>query len=75
MTCANSNFFVKLDGEKLPILLLYVNDLIITGDCEEEILPIKENLSFCFQIKELRQLKHFLGIEVDCTKEGRFLHK
>jgi len=26
-------------------------------------------------MKELRQLKHFLGIEVDHTQEGIFLHQ
>jgi len=48
---------------------------IITGDCEEEIFRIKKNLSVRFQMKELGQLKHFLGIEVDHTQEGIFLHQ
>ncbi|KAE8655616.1 hypothetical protein F3Y22_tig00117021pilonHSYRG00028 [Hibiscus syriacus] len=39
----------------------------------EEILQTKENLSVRFQMKELGQLKHFLGLEVDRTHEGIFL--
>ncbi|XP_062074823.1 uncharacterized mitochondrial protein AtMg00810-like [Humulus lupulus] len=34
---------------------------------------MRENLSVCFQMNELGELKHFLGLEVDCTKQGLFL--
>jgi len=56
-------------------MLVYVDDLIITGDCEEEILLIKQNLSVRFQMKELGQLKHFLGLEINYTHEGLVLHQ
>ena len=49
------------------MLLVYVDDLIITRD------DARENLSVRFQMKELGELKHFLGLEVDRTKEGLFL--
>ncbi|KAK2980731.1 hypothetical protein RJ640_011711 [Escallonia rubra] len=45
------------------------------GDCEEEILQTKENLSIRFLMKELGQLNHFLGLEVDRSEEGIFLHQ
>lgn len=45
-------------------MLVYVDDLLITGDDEQEIRRTKENLSVRFQIKELGELKHFLGGEV-----------
>ena len=54
-------------------MLVYVDDLIITGDHEAEILQTKMNLSVRFQMKELGELKHFLGLEVEHTKEGLFL--
>jgi Reverse transcriptase (RNA-dependent DNA polymerase) len=72
---ADSSLFVKANGGKLAIVLVYVDDLIITGDSEDEILRTKENLSVRFQMKELGQLKHFLGLEVDHTEEGIFLHQ
>ena len=53
MTPAYSNLFVKVKEGKLAIMLVHVDDLIITSDCEEEILQMKENLLICFQIKEL----------------------
>ncbi|CAL5324316.1 unnamed protein product [Camellia sinensis] len=73
VTLADSSLFVKANGGKLAIVLVYVDDLIITGDDVEEICRTKENLSVRFQMKELGQLKHFLGLEVDRTQEGIFL--
>ncbi|KAM1391671.1 hypothetical protein ACFX2I_019364 [Malus domestica] len=67
VTPADSSLFVKANEGKLAIVLVYVDDLIITGEDEAEILRTKENLSVCFQMKELGQLKHFLGLEVDRT--------
>jgi hypothetical protein len=67
--------FVKSVNRKLAIVLVYVDDLIIIGDCKKEILLIKQNLSVHFQMKELGQLKHFLGLEIDYTDEGLVLHQ
>ncbi|KAE8722922.1 putative LRR receptor-like serine/threonine-protein kinase [Hibiscus syriacus] len=70
VTPADSSLFVKANKGKLAIVLVYVDDLIITGDDEAEILQTKENLSVRFQMKELGQLKHFLGLElIAYTKE------
>ncbi|XP_019056135.1 PREDICTED: uncharacterized protein LOC109115933 [Nelumbo nucifera] len=71
----DSRLFVKASGRKLAIVLVYVDDLIIIGDCEEEILQTKENLSVRFQMKELGQLKRFLGLEIDHVQEGIFLYQ
>ncbi|KAL5769820.1 hypothetical protein ACOSP7_013974 [Xanthoceras sorbifolium] len=73
VTSADSSLFAKAKGGKIAIVLVYVDDLIITGDDVEEICRTKENLSVRFQMKELGQLKHFLGLEVDQTLEGIFL--
>lgn len=70
---ADSSLFIKEKEGKLAIVLVYVDDLIITGDDEREIHQTRENLSVRFQMKELGELKHFLGLEVDRTKEGLFL--
>ena len=71
----DSSLFVKAREGKLAIVLVYVDDLIVTGDDEREIHRTKENLSVRFQIKELGKLKHFLGLEVNRTKEGLLLYQ
>ncbi|KAE8735856.1 Detected protein of unknown function [Hibiscus syriacus] len=73
VTPADSSLFVKVNEGKLAIVIVYVDDLIITDDDKAEILQMKENLSVHLQMKELGQLKHFLGLEVDRTHEGIFL--
>ncbi|KAE8723075.1 PLAC8 family protein [Hibiscus syriacus] len=73
VTPADSSLFVKANEGKLAIVLVYVDDLIITGDDEAEILQTKENLSVRFQMKELGQLKHFLGLEVDLGVMSRYM--
>jgi hypothetical protein len=65
--------FVKVNKEKVAIVLVYVNDLIITGDDESKILQTRENLQFFFQMKEFRELKHFLGLEIDLTHKKKYL--
>ena len=67
------SLFVKTNDGRLAIVLVYVDDLIITGDYSEEIQRTRDNLSVRFQMKEFGELKHFLGLEVERTKEGLFL--
>ncbi|WVZ98659.1 LOW QUALITY PROTEIN: hypothetical protein U9M48_044067 [Paspalum notatum var. saurae] len=70
---SDSSLFVKSKEGRLAIVLVYVDDLIVTGDNTEEIRRIRENLSVRFQMKELGELKHFLRLEVERTKDGIFL--
>ncbi|KAL5577658.1 hypothetical protein UlMin_019357 [Ulmus minor] len=60
------------DG-KVTVLLVYVDDIIITGDNEIERERLKECLTKEFDIKELGRLKYFLGIEVAHSQEGIFI--
>ena len=64
---------MKSKDGRLAIVLVYVDDLIITGDYYEEIKRTRENFSVRFQMKELEELKHFLGLEVERKKKGLFL--
>jgi hypothetical protein len=56
--------FYKHSGRKITVLAVYVDDIIITGDDETEIKCLKGNLSREFEVKDLGQLKYFLGIEI-----------
>ena len=72
MAHADSSPFIKVHSMKMAIVLECVDDLIITSDDEAEVHQTKENLAVRFQMKELGELKHFLGLEVDRTKEALF---
>jgi len=62
--------FYRHSGRKITILAVYVDDIIITGDDEGEIKRLKENLSKEFEVKDLGQLKYFLGIEIARNPKG-----
>ncbi|CAL8151775.1 unnamed protein product [Prunus armeniaca] len=57
------------------VVLIYVDDLIITGSNNAEISKLKFFLSKNFAIKELGALKYFLGIEIALSKKGMFLNQ
>jgi hypothetical protein len=47
-----------------------MDDMIITWDDMEEISRLQEQLTTEFEMKNLGELKYFLGIEVARTKQG-----
>ena len=46
------------------LLVIYVDDLIITGASDEDILHVKMLLKQKLEMKDLGELRYFLGIEV-----------
>ncbi|CAB1184505.1 unnamed protein product [Spirodela intermedia] len=65
-------FIKRGDPNKVTALIVYADDIIITGDDIEETKCLGQNLSREFDIKYLGRLKYFLGIEVAYSK-GVFL--
>jgi hypothetical protein len=55
------------------LLLLYVDDMIITGDEPEYIAFVKARLSDQFLMSDLGPLRYFLGIEISSMSERFFL--
>ena len=55
------------------VLLVYVDDIIVTGNDEREKHEVKQRLATEFEIKELGKLKYFLGIEVPYSTQGIFI--
>jgi len=67
-----SLFTYKKDG-KFMALLVYVDDLVLTGNDPSICASFKQYLNQCFYIKDLKPLKYFLGIEVARNSQGIFL--
>lgn len=68
---SDHTLFVRVSAMlKRAILIVYVDDIIITGDDSEEISSLKHRLAKEFEIKELGQLRYFLGMEVARSKKG-----
>ncbi|RVW38886.1 Retrovirus-related Pol polyprotein from transposon TNT 1-94 [Vitis vinifera] len=68
---SDHTLFVKHFPEgKLAIIIVYVDDIILIGDHEEKIDLLKKLLTKEFEIKDLGNLKYFLGMEIARSKKG-----
>jgi len=65
--------FIHTSPRGRTLLLLYVDDMIITGDDSEYIAFVKARLSEQFLMSDLGPLCYFLGIEVSSTSDGIYL--
>ncbi|KAH9753974.1 hypothetical protein KPL71_015272 [Citrus sinensis] len=71
---SDHTMFLKHGKEdKLAVLILYVDDIILTGNDRDEIERLKMLLTKEFETKDLGSLKYFLGIEVARSRKGIFL--
>jgi hypothetical protein len=62
--------FIHVPPRGRTVLLLYVDDMIITDDDPEYIAFVKARLSDQFLMSDLGPLRYFLGIEISSTYEG-----
>ncbi|KAL1213292.1 Retrovirus-related Pol polyprotein from transposon RE2 [Cardamine amara subsp. amara] len=67
-----SLFTLERDDHRIHILV-YVDDLIITGNSMKATEEFKTYLSTCFHMKDLGPLKYFLGIEVARNSTGIYI--
>ncbi|KAL7585123.1 hypothetical protein Lser_V15G44364 [Lactuca serriola] len=67
------SLFFKGSGSTYVALLVYVDDILITGSSNTEINLLKQQLSAKFKLKDLGSLGYFLGLEVAKSKEGIFV--
>jgi hypothetical protein len=70
----NPNLYYKVEDGSLVILLLYVNDLFLTGE-EKPIPESKRKLVVEFKMKDLGIMHYFLGLEVWQRQDEIFLNQ
>uniref|UniRef100_A0A3Q7G6D1 Reverse transcriptase Ty1/copia-type domain-containing protein n=1 Tax=Solanum lycopersicum TaxID=4081 RepID=A0A3Q7G6D1_SOLLC len=62
-------------AEGIVIVLIYVDDLLITGSSKRLIDNAKQVLKDNFKIKDLGDLRYFLGIEFARNSQGILMHQ
>ncbi|KAK4384958.1 Retrovirus-related Pol polyprotein from transposon RE1 [Sesamum angolense] len=62
--------FLKITSTCFVGLLVYVDDIILTGNSEDEIASVKSYLHSLFTIKDLGFAKYFLGLELARSTHG-----
>ncbi|RVX21294.1 Retrovirus-related Pol polyprotein from transposon RE1 [Vitis vinifera] len=70
---ADSSLFVYHSSLGTVYLLLYVDDMIITGSTPSLVHTFTTRLSNEFSMKDLGDLHYFLGVEVQANEKGLFL--
>ncbi|CAH9147462.1 unnamed protein product, partial [Cuscuta epithymum] len=70
---ADYSLFTFRRPGKILCILIYVDDLLITGNDPDLIVEFKSYLSSRFPVKDLGVMKYFLGLEVARNPTGIFL--
>ncbi|XP_047260624.1 uncharacterized mitochondrial protein AtMg00810-like [Capsicum annuum] len=71
----DSFLFLRKTSTGCVLLLVYVDDIIITGTDSSLITSLQQQLKDSFHIKGLGTLTYFLGLEVHCDSFGVFLNQ
>nr|XP_009799048.1 PREDICTED: uncharacterized protein LOC104245180 [Nicotiana sylvestris] len=69
------SLLTKRSCNKLVVILVCVNDFLITGNNIELINAINMILQNSFKIKDLGELMYFMGIEFAMSSEGILMHQ
>lgn len=67
------SLFTRGSRSSFLALLVYVDDIIITGSSSTQIESLKTHLNEVFKLKDLGNLKYFLGLELARSSKGIFL--
>jgi hypothetical protein len=70
---ADFSLYVKKTDHGIVAIVIYVDDLIITGDSDADISDLKKLLKQKFEMKDLGELHYFLSIEVIHSPKGIWL--
>lgn len=70
---ADTSLFILAQGSDITYVLIYVDDIIVTGNNSVFISTLLAQLQTKFAIKDLGNLHYFLGIEVLKDSNGLFL--
>lgn len=66
------SLFIKGSSTSFLGLLVYVDNIVLTKQDQQVIVSLKTFLHSQFKLKDLRQLKYFLGLEIFRLQKGIF---
>ena len=66
----DSSLFTYRDGPTITFLLLYVDDIVLTGNNSSFLTQLIHNLSKVFELKDMGTLSYFLGLQITRSSKG-----
>ncbi|KAL6341973.1 hypothetical protein AAG906_038219 [Vitis piasezkii] len=72
-TRSDQSLFIQITTTHTIFVLVYVDDILVTGCNSEEVQTIINQLNKSFTLKDLGEVDYFLGIQVSHTTEGLYL--
>lgn len=70
---SDTSLFIYRRGAKMALLLLYVDDIVLTASSQSFLQRIISALGQEFSMTDMGPLHHFLGITVERRTDGLFL--
>ncbi|CAI5972357.1 unnamed protein product [Closterium sp. NIES-65] len=69
----DESLFLKGEGEKLVLFLVYVDDILLFSSSIKEIQKVQQQLMENFKCKNLGEVKYYLGMHVERDLDHRWL--
>ncbi|CAI7830487.1 unnamed protein product, partial [Closterium sp. NIES-53] len=70
---SDESLFLKGEGEKLVLFLVYVDDILLFSSSMKEIQKVQQQLMKNFKCKTLGEVKYYLGMHVERDLDHRWL--
>ena len=66
----HTQFFQHFQTGGVKILIVYVDNIILTGNNHKEAIKLEMQLTTHFEVKKIGAIKYFLGIEIAKSSDG-----
>uniref|UniRef100_A0A2N9HT16 Reverse transcriptase Ty1/copia-type domain-containing protein n=1 Tax=Fagus sylvatica TaxID=28930 RepID=A0A2N9HT16_FAGSY len=66
----DTSLFIYRDGSVIAFLLLYIDDIVLTGNTPSFLTQLIANLSTVFELKDMGTLSYFLGFQIQRSTKG-----
>jgi hypothetical protein len=67
---ADTSLFIFNDKRVIIYMLIYIDDIVITGSCKQAVSVLMQKLCESFAVTDLGKLSYFLGVEVTDQGDG-----
>lgn len=71
--CADNNLYIKDEGNRMIIVVVYVDDIIFVGNKDSLSKDSADQMKSKFEISMLEELFYFLGLQISLLSKGIFI--